>query len=104
MLPARRRHRQQEGAKVMRAITVVVAVLMVGATAEVQAGTVIPTRSALNAALGAGGTTEDFEKFSISSNAITTPVTMLASGTIVNGQGPGLVVGSLAFDMGGGTL
>src|SRR5690242_17294719 len=78
--------------------------LIVGTAGRAEAGMVITNRADLNAILGGSGMTEGFERYNISSNADVSIVTILNSSTIVNGQGPGLVLDALSFDMNGGTL
>jgi hypothetical protein len=55
-------------------------------------GQVIPDRATLNAILGGGGTTDDFETFAIGDGqAAGLDVNVLDENAVANGQGPGLV-------------
>jgi hypothetical protein len=79
-------------------------VLLLGGVGQARAGA-IGSRAALQALLGGPGTLEDFEAFSIASgSAVVTGVALLNSTTIVNGQGPGLVVPGVDFTFGTGLL
>jgi hypothetical protein len=67
-------------------------------------GQVVPTRAQLNALLGGGGKTENFEKFSVPDNNFIEFSSPLDSTSIKNGQGPGLVVPGIRFAINPGGL
>jgi hypothetical protein len=74
-------------------------VLCLGAAAQAD---VIPDRTTLNAILGGGGTTDNFETYSIGAGeaVILNGVTVLDENTIANGQGPNLVNNGATYSSG----
>ena len=71
--------------------------VVASAAVTAQAGTLIPDRSTLNTLLGASAVTEGFENYTIGSGNADSIGTNLDSTTVVNGQGPGLVVPGVDF-------
>lgn len=68
-----------------------------GTALTANAGTVVPDRTTLNTLLGASAVTEGFENYSVTSGSAVELGADLNSTTVVNGQGPGLVLPGLDF-------
>lgn len=84
----------------LRAMNVtVLGFLMLAVAVEQVQGAIIVDRTALQALLGGPGTLEDFESFNIDPGiaAILNSAT-LDSTSVMNGQGPGLVIPGVTFD------
>jgi len=65
----------------------------------------IANRADLDALLGSGATTDDFETFDVADGTPnSTDVNYMDETTIVDGQGPGLVNDGASYDAGGGVL
>ncbi|GCL57062.1 PEP-CTERM sorting domain-containing protein [Microcystis aeruginosa] len=72
---------------------------------RVSAGTIISDRTQLNTILGGSGVTENFENYNVpDGNGYELQATLLDSSTVVNGQGPGLVVNGVTFVAGSSNL
>jgi hypothetical protein len=72
---------------------------------RVSAGTIISDRTQLNTILGGSGVTENFENYNVpDGDARLSGTATLDSSTVVNGQGPGLVVNGVTFVGGSSNL
>jgi hypothetical protein len=83
----------------------VLAATMTFGVHRVSAGTIISDRAQLNTILGGSGVTENFENYNVNvGGAEVFDTTLLDSSTVVNGQGPGLVVNGVTFVPGSSIL
>jgi hypothetical protein len=71
---------------------------------RVSAGTIISDRTQLNTILGGSGVTENFENYNVPDGDARPLQATLDSSTVVNGQGPGLVVNGVTFVAGSSVL
>ena len=71
---------------------------------RVSAGTIISDRTQLNTILGGSGVTENFENYNVPDGNGDGLQATLDSSTVVNGQGPGLVVNGVTFVAGSSNL
>ena len=71
---------------------------------RVSAGTIISDRTQLNTILGGSGVTENFENYNVPDGNGDELQATLDSSTVVNGQGPGLVVNGVTFVAGSSNL
>ena len=71
---------------------------------RVSAGTIISDRTQLNTILGGSGVTENFENYNVPDGDSGGLQATLDSSTVVNGQGPGLVVNGVTFVAGSSNL
>ncbi|GBD52164.1 PEP-CTERM sorting domain-containing protein [Microcystis aeruginosa] len=71
---------------------------------RVSAGTIISDRTQLNTILGGSGVTENFENYNVPDGDAQGLQAKLDSSTVVNGQGPGLVVNGVTFVAGSSNL
>jgi hypothetical protein len=74
----------------------VLAATMTFGVHRVSAGTIISDRAQLNTILGGSGVTENFENYNVDVSDLL-ETTLLDSSTVVNDQGPGLVVNGVTF-------
>jgi len=77
---------------------------LAGAAISAHAGILVPDRSTLSTILGASAVTEGFEAYSITAGSATDFGATLDATTVLNGQGPGLVVPGVSFSTAGPSL